>query len=72
MAVIRDILSENEKCLTYKSAVARWMNDFIHNSAYFENEAKIVASVLGIKTNEVFSIAQRIIQEGALSAEEQN
>lgn len=72
MAVIRDILSENEKCLTYKSAVARWMNDFIHNSVCFENEAKIVASVLGIKTNEVFSIAQRIIQEGALSAEEQN
>lgn len=72
MAVIRDILSENEKCLTYKSAVARWMNDFIHNSVYFENEAKIVANVLGIKTNEVFSIAQRIIQEGALSAEEQN
>lgn len=72
MAVIRDILSENEKCLTYKSAVGRWMNDFIHSNVYFEDEAKIVASVLGIKTNEVFSIAQRIIQEGALSAEEQN
>lgn len=72
MAVIHDILSENEKCLTYKSAIARWMNDFIHSNVYFEDEAKTVASVLGIKTNEVFSIAQRIIQEGALSAKEQN
>lgn len=72
MAVMRDILSENEESLTYKSAVARWMNDFIHRSMYFEDEAKTVACVLGIKANEVFSIAQRIIQEGALPAEEQN
>ncbi len=48
------------------------MNDFIHSNVYFDDEAKIVASVLGITTNEVFSIAQRIIQDGALSAEEQN
>lgn len=72
MEVIRDILSENEEFLTYKSAIARWMNDFIHRNVYFEDEAKAVASVLNIKTNEVFSIAQRIIQEGALPAEEQN
>lgn len=72
MEVIRNILSENGEFLTYKSAVARWMNNFIHRNVYFDDEAKTVASVLGITTNEVFSIAQRIIQEGALPAEEQN
>ncbi|MFW5502594.1 MAG: hypothetical protein ACOCO5_04870 [Segatella copri] len=70
MEVIRDILSENGEFLTYKSAVARWMNTFIHSNVYFDDEAKTVASVLGITTNEVFSIAQRIIQEGALPAKE--
>lgn len=64
--------SENGIFSAHKDAVARWMNTFIHSNVCFDDEAKTVASVLGITTNEVFSIAQRIIQEGALSAEEQN
>lgn len=64
--------SENGIFSAHKDAVARWMNTFIHSNVCFDDEAKTVASVLGITTNEVFSIAQRIIQSGALSAEEQN
>lgn len=64
--------SGDEIFSAYKDAVARWMNTFIHSNVYFDDEAKTVASVLGITTNDVFSIAQRIIQNGALSAEEQN
>ena len=72
MAAIPASPSGDEIFSAHKNAVARWMNTFIHSDVYFENEAKTVASVLGITTNEVFSIAQRIIQSGALSAEEQN
>ena len=64
--------SRDEIFSAHKYAVARWMNTFIHSNVYFDDEAKTVASVLGITTNDVFSIAQRIIQEGALPAEEQN
>lgn len=72
MAALLVSPSRDEIFSTHKDAVARWMNTFIHSNVYFDDEAKTVASVLGITTNEVFSIAQRIIQEGALPAEEQN
>lgn len=64
--------SGDEIFSAHKDAVARWMNTFIHSNVYFDDEAKTVASVLGITTNEVFSIAQRIIQEGTRPSEEQN
>ena len=72
MAALPASPSGNEIFSAHKDAVARWMNTFIHSDVYFENEAKTVASVVGIETNDVFSIAQRIIQNGAMSAEEQN
>lgn len=72
MAALPASPSGDEIFSAHKNAVARWMNTFIHSDVCFENEAKTVASVLDITTNEVFSIAQRIIQSGALSAEEQN
>lgn len=72
MAALLVSPSGDEIFSAHKDAVARWMNTFIHSNVYFDDEAKTVASVLGITTNEVFSIAQRIIQEGALPAEEQN
>ena len=70
MAALLVSPSGDEIFSAHKSAVARWMNTFIHSNVYFDDEAKTVASVLGITTNEVFSIAQRIIQEGALPAKE--
>lgn len=72
MAALLVSPSEDEIFSAHKDAVARWMNDFIHSNVYFDDEAKTVASVLDITTNDVFSIAQRIIKEGALPAEEQN
>lgn len=71
MAALLDSLSEDGIFSAHKDAVARWMKGFIASSAYFEDEAKTVASVLGIRTNEVFYIAQRIIQNGILLAEEE-
>lgn len=70
MAALLVSPSGDEIFSAHKNAVARWMNTFIHSSVCFNDEAKTVASVLGITTNDVFSIAQRIIQEGALPAEE--
>ena len=72
MAALPASPSGDEIFSAHKDAVARWMNTFIHSDVYFENETKTVASVLGIKTNDVFSVTQRITQEGALPAEEQN
>lgn len=71
MAALLDSLSEGEIFSTHKDAVARWMKQFIHDDMYFEEGARTVASVLGVKTNDVFSVAERIIQKGALSAEEE-
>ena len=70
MAALPASPSEDEIFSAHKNAVARWMNTFIHSNVYFDDDAKTVASVLGITTNEVFSIAQRIIQNGALPAKE--
>lgn len=68
MAALPASPSGDEIFSAHKNAVARWMNTFIHSNVCFDDEAKTVASVLGITTNEVFSIAQRIIKEGALPA----
>lgn len=70
MAALPASPSGDEIFSAHKDAVARWMNTFIHSDVYFENEAETVASVLGITTNDVFSIAQRIILNGALPVEE--
>lgn len=71
MTMLLDSLSEDEIFSTHKDAVARWMKQFIHEDMYFEEGAKTVASVLGVKVSDVFSVATRIIQEGVLSAEEE-
>ena len=57
MAALPASPSGDEIFSAHKDAVARWMNTFIHSNVYFDDEAKTVASVLGITTNEVFSIA---------------
>ena len=54
MAALLVSPSGDEIFSTHKDAVARWMNTFIYSNVYFDDEAKTVASVLGITTNEVF------------------